>query len=311
MSETVISEASVESLEGAEDRLSLLLRQLAFRAKVFFRAQYCGSWAVDTSGSLQVPFHMVCQGEGWLHGDSHAPRRLVAGQLALFPQDSEHVLASSQERPPTEAVNTALPGPGEGDATQLVCGYFEFDQATAKPFLESLPETMVIDLGQTPSGRLRNLVNLWIEESRETRLGGDLAVDLFAELIFLEMLRAEAEAGRLGGVIGALADRRLGAALHMIHAQPGGQLTAAELAGVAGMSESAFTRRFKEKLGRSVGAYVRDWRMQLAARALIETERSMADIAYEVGYESEVAFRKAFKQHMGSAPGRYRREQAG
>ena len=54
------------------------------------------------------------------------------------------------------------------------------------------------------------------------------------------------------------------------------------------------------------GRYVRE--SAGAARALRETERSMIDIAESVGYDSEVAFRKAFSAYFEIAPGKYRRE---
>ena len=56
-------------------------------------------------------------------------------------------------------------------------------------------------------------------------------------------------------------------------------------------------------------AYLIRWRLQLAARALGSTSRGVADIAEEVGYESEAAFNRAFKREFGSPPARYRREQ--
>ena len=44
------------------------------------------------------------------------------------------------------------------------------------------------------------------------------------------------------------------------------------------------------------------WRLQLAARALGSTSRSVADIAEEVGYESEAAFNRAFKREFVRRP---------
>ena len=78
--------SEIVKVVDADDGLSALLRQLRFRARVFFRSEYCGSWAVDSSGSRQVPFHMVCRGEGWLHRQGEAPRRMMAGQLVVISQ---------------------------------------------------------------------------------------------------------------------------------------------------------------------------------------------------------------------------------
>ena len=44
----------------------------------------------------------------------------------------------------------------------------------------------------------------------------------------------------------------------------------------------------------------------MAARALENTPRGIAEIAGEVGYESEAAFNRAFKREFGEPPGRYR-----
>jgi AraC-like DNA-binding protein len=52
--------------------------------------------------------------------------------------------------------------------------------------------------------------------------------------------------------------------------------------------------------------YLTRWRFQVAARSLERTSRGIADIAAEVGYESEAAFNRAFKREFGQPPGRYR-----
>ena len=50
------------------------------------------------------------------------------------------------------------------------------------------------------------------------------------------------------------------------------------------------------------------WRMQAAARLLLETRAGVAAIALEVGYDSEAAFARAFKRQVGKPPGAWRRE---
>ena len=295
--------------EKGEDSLSELLRRLDFRASVFFRAEYCGRWAVDTSGTQQVPFHMVSHGEGWLHGDGQVPQRLVAGHLVLFPQDSAHLLTADEDMPDPATVNAPPRTRIDGAVTRLICGYFSFDQRVAAPLLASLPSTMLLDTAATPNATTRELVSLWMREAAVDSLGSDVAVDRLAELVFIQMLRAEIKQGRLPGVIGALGDARLGSVLSGIHRRPGGSHSMKSMARIARLSESAFAQRFKRQIGMSPGQYVRHWRMQAAAEALRNTDRSMADIAASLGYESEVAFRKAFRAHFDVAPGRYRRRQ--
>jgi AraC-like DNA-binding protein len=55
-------------------------------------------------------------------------------------------------------------------------------------------------------------------------------------------------------------------------------------------------------------AYLTRWRLQVAARSLEKTSRGVADIAADVGYESEAAFNRAFKREFGQPPGRYRND---
>jgi AraC-like DNA-binding protein len=57
--------------------------------------------------------------------------------------------------------------------------------------------------------------------------------------------------------------------------------------------------------------YLASWRMQLGARLLRDSSRIVADIALEVGYDSEAAFARAFKRMVGVPPATWRRAQAG
>ncbi|MEM7099333.1 MAG: AraC family transcriptional regulator [Pseudomonadota bacterium] len=291
-----------------QDPLSLLLRQINFAATVFFREGYCGGWAVDTSGSTQVPFHLVCQGEGWLHSEDRPPRKLIAGQIVFFPHDSPHVLSAQETPPDPEMINHPPPPRLEGNVTRLVCGYFSFNKKVAAPLLSSLPTAVVLDLSQSDDASTRELVNLWMREAARDTLGSTLAVDRLAELVFIQMLRNEIDNGRLQGVIGALGDPQIGKVLADIHHHPGADHNLVGMAARAGLSESAFNVKFKKLVGLAPGQYVKHWRMQTAATALRETNRSMFDITESVGYESEAAFRKAFSAHFGTAPGAYRRQ---
>lgn len=54
--------------------------------------------------------------------------------------------------------------------------------------------------------------------------------------------------------------------------------------------------------------YLTRWRMQVAAQRLCESRRSVAQISVEVGYESEIAFAKAFKRQFLLSPAQWRKE---
>jgi AraC-like DNA-binding protein len=103
-------------------------------------------------------------------------------------------------------------------------------------------------------------------------------------------------------------DEQIGKALTLIHARPNYSWTVAELASQVGMSRSAFSSRFSMLVGVPPLTYVTRWRMHKAGDIMREGKVSMAEIARSVGYESEVAFSKAFKRETGVAPGTYRRQ---
>ena len=54
-------------------------------------------------------------------------------------------------------------------------------------------------------------------------------------------------------------------------------------------------------------AYLTRWRLQLGAQLLTSTSNSVAQIAAEVGYESEPSFNRAFKREFNLPPARFRR----
>jgi AraC-like DNA-binding protein len=53
--------------------------------------------------------------------------------------------------------------------------------------------------------------------------------------------------------------------------------------------------------------YLMRWRLQLAARRLADGDAKVSAVAYEVGYESEAAFSRAFKKAVGVSPAAWRK----
>jgi transcriptional regulator GlxA family with amidase domain len=114
----------------------------------------------------------------------------------------------------------------------------------------------------------------------------------------------EAETGWLAGA----RDPIVGKSLAILHSRVSHPWTIAELAKEVGLSRSALVERFTRFLSLPPMTYLTRWRLQLAARALTSTAHGTADIAADVGYESEAAFNRAFKREFGLPPARYRRE---
>src|SRR5215475_15310302 len=73
------------------------------------------------------------------------------------------------------------------------------------------------------------------------------------------------------------------------------------------MSRATLARQFQEKLGRSASDLLTHIRMTQAANELKRSSLSTGAVAEEVGYQSEAAFQRAFKSHMGVTPAQWRK----
>jgi AraC-like DNA-binding protein len=78
------------------------------------------------------------------------------------------------------------------------------------------------------------------------------------------------------------------------------------LARELGISRTVLAERFRHYLNEPPMSYLTRWRLLLAARMLKSSSRGVADIAAEVGYESEAAFNRAFKRQFTVPPARFR-----
>ena len=85
------------------------------------------------------------------------------------------------------------------------------------------------------------------------------------------------------------------------------KISIADIADVAGFSESHFMRYFKETMGTSFVDYLKDYRLTMAARLLQSSDSSVLSISGEVGFESLSYFNRAFKKHYGMTPLQYRK----
>jgi len=84
-------------------------------------------------------------------------------------------------------------------------------------------------------------------------------------------------------------------------------LTLAELAEVAGMSQYHFARRFKESTGVAPHQYVVRRRMEEAKRLLEGSDLPVSQVGLEVGYVSHGYFIALFGRMVGTTPAAYRR----
>ena len=84
------------------------------------------------------------------------------------------------------------------------------------------------------------------------------------------------------------------------------ELRLPELASLAGMSSSAFSRFFKLHTGRNISEYIIDLRLGYAARMLVDTGKSISEIGFDCGFNNLSNFNRIFKKKKGCSPSEFR-----
>ena len=75
------------------------------------------------------------------------------------------------------------------------------------------------------------------------------------------------------------------------------------------MNPTTLKKAFKDVYGMSIAAHMKQHRMEHAAKLLLESNDSIAQIALAVGYESQSRFTNTFKETYGMLPSIYRKSQ--
>lgn len=84
------------------------------------------------------------------------------------------------------------------------------------------------------------------------------------------------------------------------------EFTVADLASIACMSISHFSRAFRNATGKTPHAYVNDRRMAVAKERLRDENWSITDIAIAAGFSSHANFTRAFRNITGTTPNAFR-----
>lgn len=84
------------------------------------------------------------------------------------------------------------------------------------------------------------------------------------------------------------------------------QLT--EVANLANMTESAFSRYFKSRMNKPFSEFLSDVRISHACKLLHEADINISQVCYESGFNTLSNFNKQFKERMGVSPLVYRRD---
>lgn len=307
------------------DWLSRLLEMLLVRGTLDRRCEYGAPWrlAAERSEAGEIPYHVVLRGTAILHGARGGPPvSLGEGDILLLPHGEAHAMHDGSGARPSPvrergAANLIVSkNAGRGERLTMLCGRFIFDGPHHRLVRNYLPPRLVAHAGSAASSegaggtapQLAGLLTLMRRETDSDTLGGRAMLNALSTALFTLSLRLASEARDPPvGLLAAAANPRLAPALMAMMQEPARLWTLPTLGRLCNLSRAAFARHFQERLGRSAVDFLTDMRMALASNELRKPGVSTAAVAASVGYQSEAAFQRAFKQRMGITPAAWRR----
>ncbi|MFF1713120.1 helix-turn-helix domain-containing protein [Streptomyces sp. NPDC058268] len=146
-------------------------------------------------------------------------------------------------------------------------------------------------------------------ELAQPQTGTTAAINTIVDLLLIQFLRAyltRHPQEQTGSWLAAMHDPVVRDALTRVHAQPEHPWTTTTLAAATNVSRATLSRHFRTALGQTPGAYLTQWRIDLASLHLRDTQEPIESISATVGYGSPHAFSRAFKHARGITPSQYR-----
>lgn len=300
------------------DLLADALAVSGVRGTVGARIEAAGTWGIAWKCIAGAAFYAVTTGTAWLGLPGEPDRQLMPGDVVLLPGGVEHTL---RDDPRTEVreylcslaeqarTNGSVLRLGDGEVQTHVLGAsYSYDRGVATQVLASLPP--VVHIRADHGGDcLDDAVRLLSRELACPQVGTGFVLNRLVDILLVQLLRvwlARRPAEARGSWLGVLDDPLVSAALTALHGDPARPWTTELLAAELAVSRTTLARRFRAVIGQTPGGYLTNWRMDLAAVRLRDTDDTLEAIARSVGYTSQYAFSKAFRRSRHLAPGRYR-----
>ena len=218
-----------------------LLDSLELNTSLFHVGRYCGDWHASTHGLARASFHLVVQGECWLHIDGDAtPHRLDNGDAVFLLRDLEYRLSGeptavgAQECPrvPMVPLDSAA-----SDGVGLVCGFFHFQSGLSAMIVDTLPAWIILRAGEPSLTAARNLFELILQECQRLPAPSSALLERLCHLLFLYVLRQQVlDNSELGGLAALGRQPAFAGLLEQLIAHPADAWTLESMAACTGLS---------------------------------------------------------------------------
>jgi AraC-like DNA-binding protein len=264
------------------DHFEALFRHFTPTAQAFFSGNLCTLVAFDDSDGTGY-LHIFRGGRLSVTRAGQPPIELTEPAILLMPRYLAHGF---------------VPDPVIG--ADLICATIQIGGRRGNPIALGMPDLLVIPFNRVAT--ISPTLDLMVGEAFAALDGRQVALDRLFEYLIVQTIRHVIGKGLVsGGVLAALGDPRLARAITAMHDKPDRLWTLDDLAEVAGMSRTAFARRFRHIAGSSPMDYLTRWRMTIAQN-LLRKGTSVKAIASAIGYESPAALSRTFGKVFGVSP---------
>ncbi|MEU2178891.1 AraC family transcriptional regulator [Nocardia sp. NPDC019219] len=275
-------------------------------------------WSLRIQDEAPLTVLSMIRGGAWIVTDEGAPRRLGAGDVAIFRGPAPYTVADDPATEPQIIIHpgqvTKTPegeilcetlslgvrqwGTDPDGATLMVTGSYESAGAASLRLLRALPPVLVLRRCEFDS----RVLDILVDEVTRDEPAQSAVLDRLLDLVLIAALRAWFSRNDAPAWYHAYGDPLVGKALRLLQHNPAHGWTVAGLAEAVGVSRAALARRFTDLVGEPPMAFLTEWRLALAADLLQESDATIEAIARQVGYGSAFALSTAFKRHFGVSP---------
>lgn len=281
-------------------------------------------WSLRILAESPLTLLAGVRGQTWVVPDAGEPVRIDPGDVVVTRAPGHYNVADSPTTSPRVVIHRGqeccdLDGNSVRDewahgirtwgndprgTTVFVVGAYEHLSDVSDRLLRALPPVLSLSRAEWKSP----LVPMLCDEVLKDEPGQAVVLDRLLDLLLSSVLKAWFSQRRSSGPAWwrFQGDPIVERALRIMHERPAHPWTMDQLAAQSGASRATLARRFSDLVGESPMAFLRNWRMALAADLLCRPGETVSSIAEKVGYATPFAFSAAFKRARGISPHEHR-----
>jgi AraC-like DNA-binding protein len=300
--------------------VSSLLKAVRVLGSDFAFLELLGKHRIRIVPSNRVFFHLVLRGTPVLM-DEHSGRQIDmrVGDYMFVLHDRPHSIGLRPVRPgelvsyfetphDNDVPSSFVFGRGPG-STKMLSGCLSLERPVTASLLKILPAFLFVN------GQSRGIVHetMYVYEARQLfhtaeAPGGNQFLSRLAELLLVEAIRICTShiTLRPDTALDMRSTTQIIDVLQIMMNEMQRKWSVSALAQRANMSRSSFAAAFNRAVGQPPLHYLSEVRLHRAAELLKSEHCSLKEVAYRVGYDSEIGLGRAFKKFFGVTPGQYR-----